>query len=795
MKNQTGFFGQMLLRLAFALCALAASPLISAQTPQDIGKWENGPNFPFSPVHTNLLANSTVMFWRGEGQGDAGPWAWNPAAGTMAAVSRAGFNTFCSAHTFLPDGRLFVAGGHISNFVGLRDASIYDPVNNSWAKQPPMNVGRWYPTATGLPNGDVLVVSGSVDVTTGNNYLPQVWQSATGTWRDLTSALLSLPLYPYMFLAPNGSVFNAGPEVGTRYLNTAGTGAWTAVADRTFKGQRDYGTAVMYEPGKILTVGGSDPPTNTAEVINLNASSPTWRAVGSMSVARQMMNATMLPDGTVLASGGTKGPGFNNSDPGMPVLAAEIWNPATETWSTMAAGTLPRLYHSTSLLLPDARVLVTGGDGFTQTEIFSPPYLFAGARPSITSAPATAGKGQSIFVGTPDATGITGVTWIALPSVTHTNNMHQGFFRSTSVAQAEGGINIAAPNDPTVPPGFYMLFLLKNGVPSEAKIIQLGSQSDNPVPSLSSMAPISTNAGGAALSLSVNGSNFSNASKVRWNGADRPTTFGSATQLTAAISAGDIAAAGSAQVSVFNPAPGGGSAPALAFTINAAPAPAPPPDNPVPVLSSIAPASASTGGAAFTLTATGTSFLPSSKVRWNGAERPTTFIGATQLTAAIPASDVAAGGSAQVSVVTPTPGGGTSALQTFTISTVAVPPPAPAPACSYPNWVSGRQYAAGSIVTYTDGKFYRAKFANPGYIPTVSTYYWEIYFCTTTPAPTPTPTPTPAPACSFPSWVSGRQYAAGAIVSYTDGNLYRAKFANPGYIPTVSTYYWARYTC
>ena len=98
-------------------------------------------------------------------------------------------------------------------------------------------------------------------------------------------------------------------------------------------------------------------------------------------------------------------------------------------------------------------------------------------------------------------------------------------------------------------------------------------------------------------------------------------------------------------------------------------------------------------------------------------------------------------------------------------------------------------------MTYTDGKLYRAKFANPGYNPTISTYFWEGYVCTTTPPPTPPPTPTPAPVCSYPGWVNGRPYAAGAIVTYTNGKLYRAKFANPGYNPTISTYYWAAYAC
>jgi Domain of unknown function (DUF1929)/IPT/TIG domain len=666
MKNQKKRLAYWLLQLTLALYALA-SPLSWAQTPQTNGQWQLGPNFTFVPVHTHVLPDSTVMIWRSEAPGEDGPWVWEPVSGIVRSVSRAGYDVFCSAHTFLPDGRLFVAGGHISNGDGEPKASIFNPVTNTWARQPQMNLGRWYPTVTALPNGDVLVVSGTVDQLIGNNTLPQVWELATGTWRDLTSAQLGLPDYPNMFLAPNGSVFNAGPGISTRYLNTAGTGAWTEIANRTFNGLRDYGGAVMYEPGKILFAGGGDPPTATAEVIDLNAATPAWRAVNPMSTARRMMNATMLPDGKVFVSGGSRGPGFANGDPGMPVLTAEMWDPATEAWSTMATATLPRLYHSTALLLPDARVIVTGGENVTQTEIFSPPYLFAGPRPSISSAPANVGKGQSFFMGTPDATGITGMSWVAMPSVTHTHNMNQGFFRSTSITPAAGGVNLIAPNDPTITAGFYMVFLLKNGVPSVAKIIQLGAAS-NSAPSITSMAPASATAGGPAFSLAVTGSNFLASSKVRWNGADRPTTFVSATQLTAAIPASDIAAAGSAQVSVSNPAPGGGTSLSLAFAINAAPAAPPASNNPVPVLSSITPASATAGGAAFTLTATGSNFIASSKVRWNGIDRPTTFVNATQLTAAIPASDIATANTAQVTVLTPAPGGGTSGAQPFTIS-------------------------------------------------------------------------------------------------------------------------------
>ncbi len=87
------------------------------------------------------------------------------------------------------------------------------------------------------------------------NLLPQVWQTSSGTWRDLTSALLRLPYYPYMFLAPNGQVFNAGPGQTTRYLDTSGSGAWTVVGDNTF-GTRNWGSAAMYDDGKVLIMGG-----------------------------------------------------------------------------------------------------------------------------------------------------------------------------------------------------------------------------------------------------------------------------------------------------------------------------------------------------------------------------------------------------------------------------------------------------------------------------------------------------------------------------------------------------------
>jgi IPT/TIG domain len=185
----------------------------------------------------------------------------------------------------------------------------------------------------------------------------------------------------------------------------------------------------------------------------------------------------------------------------------------------------------------------------------------------------------------------------------------------------------------------------------------------NPAPTITGLNPSSATAGSAAFTLSVTGANFVSGSVVRWNGANRPTTFGNSTQLTAAIPATDIATAGTASVAVFNPAPGGGTSNAVAFTISQT--------NPVPTITGLNPASATAGSPAFTLAVTGTNFVSGSMVRWNGANRTTIFVNATQLTAAIPAGDIATSGTANVVVFNPAPGGGVSNAQNFSV----LPPP------------------------------------------------------------------------------------------------------------------------
>ena len=439
-----------------------------------MGEWDPPFAWPVVAVHLHLLPDGKVLSWGAVGE----PQVWDPATGHFASAPSATM-LFCSGHAFMADGRLLVTGGHITEHHGLPDANIFDPVSETWTRAAPMSRGRWYPTSTALPDGGVLTLGGR-DQAGAEVDLPEVWTG--GTWRRLTGARRVLPYYPRTFVAPNGLVFYAGELEETAYLDPASSGGWTSVASSNY-GRRDYGSAVMYRPGKVMIMGGSDPPegapTNTAELIDLTASMPIWRYTDPMTHPRRQFNATLLPDGTVLATGGTSAAGF--SDPIGAVRVAELWHPDTERWSVLASNRVTRVYHSTTLLLPDGRILHAGsGDGAglpreLNAEIYSPPYLFRGPRPSISALPAAVGYGEQFLIEAPEPGRVVRATLVRLGSVTHGFDQNQRFLELT-FERAPGGLLVtgAVTND-LAPPGDYLIFIINDaGVPSVGTTVRVG---------------------------------------------------------------------------------------------------------------------------------------------------------------------------------------------------------------------------------------------------------------------------------------------------------------------------------
>ena len=438
--------------------------------PSQVGEWSALRAAPIVQLHLHLLMNGKVLTWGHYGD----PQIWDPATRAFTAVPAPSL-LFCAGHDFLPDGRLLVAGGHISDVHGLPNTNIFDPVTGTWQAVAPMAAGRWYPTNTTLPNGEVLTLAGT-DEAGVSVPIPEIWNGTA--WRRLTTASLHLPYYPRTFVAPGGRVFYAGEGQPSRYLDVTGTGQWTDGPLRRVSG-RDYGSAVMYEPGKILYAGGGDPPTNSAEIIDLNQPNPAWQYTASMIHARRQMDATLLPTGDVLVTGGTSGSGFSNAAGG--VHRAEIWSPATGGWTPVASNAVTRVYHGATLLLPDGRVLFTGsGDASgvkdeKNYELYSPPYLFKGPRPTILGTlPARVTYGQSLKVETLEGPTIAKVNLIRFSSVTHAFDQSARLVPLTFVPGGRSASVTFPTNRAAAPPGPYMLFLVNaDGVPSEGRIVLL----------------------------------------------------------------------------------------------------------------------------------------------------------------------------------------------------------------------------------------------------------------------------------------------------------------------------------
>ena len=321
--------------------SVASNPVTPANSPA--GQWSALMNWPMVAVHSVLLKNGNLLIW--DGWQNPEPTAvWNATSQTFPTTINAPGSIFCSGNVHLPDGRILIAGGDgifTTGNLGLADTTIFDPATGTWKRVADMNRPRWYPSLTELADGRYVAISGNSTNQTTWADTPEVYDPAADTWTLLTG--VSTPQvheeeYPFSYLAPNGKVFTIGPEEDNSFFLDVAAKTWTPVGGASGVVN---GSSVMYRPGKILYSGGAPSVQSSttakanAAVIDLTAGTPAWRTVPSMHSARIYHTLTMLADGTVLAVGGE-----NSSDQSIVtsgVLTAEIWDPATETWTNVGA--------------------------------------------------------------------------------------------------------------------------------------------------------------------------------------------------------------------------------------------------------------------------------------------------------------------------------------------------------------------------------------------------------------------------------------------------------------------------
>jgi len=509
-----------------AMLLLAAVSVVRADN--GVGAWAPPASWPIIAIHGVLMPDGRVMTYgtteTGQQTGSTVYDVWDPSAGFGAAAhatmpNTTGTDLFCSSQLLLPDtGNVLIAGG--DNFVngattntGNNNSNVFTPGQSGQpdqlARGNNMNRARWYSSSTTLLNGETYIQGG-----TSGGDRPEV-RGTDGAFRLLSGANTSgyAETFPRNFLAPDGRVFGFDNSGRMYYVVPTGTGTITTVGQvGQLPGATSWtSSAAMFRPGRILQMGGA---SSAALVIDINGATPVVTGTQSMSSQRQWVSATVLPDGRVLATGGSSVDNaltnVNNS--------AEVWDPngngGTGKWTQGPSGVNARLYHSGALLLPDARVMIMGGGApgplvNKNIEMYTPSYLLDAQggpmpRPSIDiDAPTTVQVGQSFSFGYSSASPISRVTLVKTGSVTHSVNMDQrfvelGFQTNGAVLDVNGPVRAT-----DTPPGYYLLFILSSqGVPSVGKIVRIGVASNpNPTPDVTQVIG---GTGGTPFTLACN---------------------------------------------------------------------------------------------------------------------------------------------------------------------------------------------------------------------------------------------------------------------------------------------------
>ena len=420
---------------------------------------------------------------------------WDPKLGNsedafnILPMTHAIDSAFCTGMILLPDGTMLIAGGAIQGDqeAGNDLVHLYDYRTGEVAMLPEgedLLAARWYPTMTSLTDGRILIQGGrSADKSTGV-FTPEIYSAEDGaswlngaTSEEVYSNVGGQWWYPRSWVAPNGKVFGFAHD-DMYYLDPTGEGSVEIVAKFDGSNIGLTTTAVMYEPGKILQVGGD---SFSASIIDINGETPVVTDAADLNYKRIWGDSTVLPDGTVFVNGGSIETNVANGE----AYAAEIWDPKTNTWTVVDSADKIRLYHSTSLLLPDGTVLTAGGttggfdDDALSGEVYRPAYLYdetgnLAERPTISSEEDNVSWNQSLTAEVGDGDNIERVTLVSFGAVTHSFNMGQRFL-DLEFTQSGNSLTVETPESANVaPPGYYMMFAFNDqGVPSEAKIVKL----------------------------------------------------------------------------------------------------------------------------------------------------------------------------------------------------------------------------------------------------------------------------------------------------------------------------------
>jgi hypothetical protein len=497
--------------------------VVNEASAQTAGSWVSGNNTSTIAIHASMMPNGKIFYFAGSGYHSShqdGPFearVLDPNTGSESNVSISE-DVFCAGQAPLPNGNILIAGGTLrydiapdncnGKWQGLKSAYEFNWSSQTLTKLTSMKHGRWYPTCVTMPDGNVMVTAG-YDQYGDHNRLVEIYDSSSKSWTikqassggstytvgassigtcsgagnpSYSGAAPNIFLYPRMHLLPSGNIVVAGMLDDIRLWNRS-TGSWSLLGTST-PAYRHYGTTILLpltnstsEKGKILIVGGSptaaDPATTSCSILDFNAGNPQVRSVDVLQYGRKYVAPVILPDGKVVVFGGA-GQGTSN-----PRKVPEMFNAATETWTSLAAANVARVYHQVSMLLPDGRVWTAGSTSARnnwelRTEFFRPSY-FSATRPTISGAPTVGAYGESITIPTPNGSSIIRASLVKLPDTTHHYDANMRCVMLNLETSTLSSVTVEAPlNANLAPPGYYYIHVINSsGIPSAARIIKI----------------------------------------------------------------------------------------------------------------------------------------------------------------------------------------------------------------------------------------------------------------------------------------------------------------------------------
>lgn len=454
------------------------------------GRWEDlgDPGEAFGGTNSAvLLPSGRIMMCHDTRD----PVVIDPVTGVLTRPAQSPRIQGCHAVTVLPDGRVLYVGGADQDVYGPGTTQVksYDPESDVWEFEPELVDPRWYPTLVALADGRLLAIGGGTENNPERSNTSEVRDSATGAWSPAGDIALGNEVSPVVLLYTGEVLMTHRPP----QLFDPGDLAWRSTmdfvqGDRMPNGDHSDHEIQLLPDGRVAAIGYKSFDLGVGRMLEVfDPATEQWTLGAEVTPVRSRASTILAPDGRVYVIGGYK----QDEDDPTPsnewgqVSLVDVWDPSRDAWRRLADIGVAREYHAMPVVVPDGRIFVTGGEGSpgnepaaSRIEAFTPPYLLRGPRPELVDVDTTdlaPGTDVTLTLGADEP--ITAVVMMGTNATTHFMDSGNGRYLSLDFTQTGETVAAAVPAGAAdAVPGWYLLFVLVDDIPSVARVVRVAGQ-------------------------------------------------------------------------------------------------------------------------------------------------------------------------------------------------------------------------------------------------------------------------------------------------------------------------------